>query len=168
MEGFELRHLWPTLEMLAEELNRSGLACRVERGGAGRCFRGARRFSDSGAPSGDVIYVLGPGDAARFPGGTRACVSTVPATGRAGCILCLNQTPEAVLDALLEIFERCRDMEARLDELIYRGGDLRELCELGAFMLDYPICIHDDWFVMIARSRELSEVMPPYYVMSSS
>ena len=168
MENRELKHLYPTLEMLAEELNRAGLACRVERGAGPRGFRGARRFSPHAMSGEDVLSVLGPEDVPRFRGSGRACVSTAPVESRGGCILCLNHPAEEVLDALLGIFERCRDMEARLDELVYRNADLRQLCELGADMLDNPICIHDDWFVMIARSSELSQVLPPDYVMSSS
>ena len=32
MESMELIHLYPTLEVVAEELNRAGMACRTERG----------------------------------------------------------------------------------------------------------------------------------------
>lgn len=168
MENLELKHLYPTLEMLAEELNRSGLTCRVERGAGTRGFRGARRFQSGADLPEDVICVLDARDAAGFRGSAHACVSAAPVPGRGGCILCLNHTAEELLDALLEIFERCREAEARMDELVYRNGDLRLLCELGASLLDNPICIHDDWFVMIARSSELAEVLPPDYVMSSS
>ena len=168
MENRELMHLYPSLGMLAEELNRAGLTCRVEREAGTRRFRGARRYAPGANPPEDVICVLGPGDAARFSGNPHACVSTAPLPGRGPCVLCLNRAPEEVLDALLAIFENCREMEARLDELVYRNGDMKQLCELGASLLDNPICIHDDWFVMVARSAELAEVMQPDYVMSSS
>ena len=168
MDDGALKHLHPTLEMLAEELNRMGLTCRVERPAGKQGFRGARRFAPGTPLPKDVICVLGPADAARFGDNVHACVSTVPLSGRGGCILCLNRAPEDVLDALLAIFDRCREMEGMLDELVYRNGDLRQLCELGAGLLDNPLCIHDDWFVMIARSSELTEVLPPDYVMSSS
>lgn len=168
MEERELKHLYPTLDMVAEELNRAGFPCRVVRGAGARRFRGARRFSTHGLPALDVLCVVDARDAAAFRGSDHACVSAVEVSGKGGCILCMNQAPEALLDALLEIFERCREMEARLDDLIYRNADPRQLCELGAELLENPICIHDDWFVMVARSSELAEVMPPDYVMSSS
>lgn len=168
MEERELKHLYPTLEMLAEELNLAGFTCRVARSAGQRRFRAARRFSGLGMPAPDVICVVGPGEAAAFRTGDNACVSTTPVQGKGGCILCMNRTPEALLDALLDIFERCREAEARMDGLVYRNADPRQLCELGADLLENPICIHDDWFVMVARSAELAEVMPPDYVMSSS
>ncbi len=168
MEERALKHLYPTLEMLAEELNLAGFTCRVARGAGERRFRGARRFSPQGLIAPDVICVVGPQDAPAFRGSDHTCVSATQVPGKGGCILCMNQTPEALLDALLDIFERCREMEARMDELVYRNADPRQLCELGAELLENPICIHDDWFVMVARSAELAEVMPPDYVMSSS
>ncbi len=168
MEERELKHLYPTLEMLAEELNLAGFKCRVARDAGEQRFRGARRFTGKGLPAQDVICVVGPQDVAAFRGSDHACVCTAQVPGKGGCILCMNQTPDALLDALLDIFERCREMEAQIDELTYRNADPRQLCELGAALLENPICIHDDWFVMVARSSELAEVMPPDYVMSSS
>ena len=168
MEERELKHLYPTLDMLAEELNQAGFTCRVAREAGARRFRGARQFSAEGQIAPDVICVVGPEDAAAFRGSDLACVSAIPVQGKGGCILCMNRTPQALLDALLDIFERCREMEARIDELVYRNAEPRQLCQLGAELLENPLCIHDDWFVMVARSSELSEVMPPDYVRSSS
>ena len=168
MEERELKHLYPTLDMLAEELNLAGFTCRIVRGAGERRFRGARRYSGKGLPAPEVVCVVGPEDAAAFRGSDHACVTAIPVQGKGGCILCMNRTPQALLDALMDIFERCREMEAQIDELVYRNADLRQLCELGATLLENPICIHDDWFVMVARSAELAEVMPPDYVMSSS
>ena len=168
MEGRVLRHLYPTLDMLAQELNLAGFACRVVRDGGDRRFRSARRFPAQGMAAEDVIYVVDDRDAPTFRGSALTCVCTTQVAGKGGCILSMHQTAEALLDALLEIFGRCRDMEERIDDLVYRNGDPRQLCELGADLLDNPICIHDDWFVMVARSSELAEVMPPDYVMSSS
>ena len=168
MEERELKHLYPTLEMLAEELNLAGFKCRVARDAGEKRFRGARRFTGKGLPAQDVICVVGPQDVAAFRASDHACVCAAQVPGKGGCIVCMNQTPDALLDALLDIFERCREMEAQIDELTYRNADPRQLCELGAALLENPICIHDDWFVMVARSSELAEVMPPDYVMSSS
>ena len=144
MEERELKHLYPTLEMLAEELNLAGFTRRVVREAGELRFRGARRVSGQGLPAQDVICVAGPEDAAILRGSDHACVTTTPVAGKGGCILCMNRTPEALLDALLDIFERCREMEVDIDGLVYRGADPRQLCELGAALLENPICIHDD------------------------
>ena len=112
MEERDLKHLYPTLDMLVEELNLAGFTCRVARSAGERRFRGVRRVSDQGLPPQDVICVAGPKDAATLRGSDHACVSPAPVPGKGGCILCMNRTPEALLDALLDIFERCREMEA--------------------------------------------------------
>ena len=167
MESMELIHLYPTLEAVAEELNRAGMACRTERGAGEVRFRDARRYTGRAEPAEDVLYVVSAEDAARFPA-DRACVSAAPVPGGGGRLLCPDRGAEDLLDALLELFGRCRDIEARVDALVYRNGDMRQLCELGAALLENPVCVHDDWFVMMARSAEFAQVMPPDYVMSSS
>ena len=166
MEEIRLLHMQPTLAIIAEELNRMGLDCR-QNGGDGRRFAGVRLFAPGQNTQEDQLYLLRPADAARFPAEERACICAAPVRGRAGSIRC--EAPEAqVLDAVLSLFDHFRAQEAQMDEVVYRNGDLRELAEVGAQMLDNPICIHDDWFVMIARSSELGEVMPPDYIMSSN
>ena len=59
MEERVLKHLYPTLEMLAEELNLAGFTCRVVREAGELRFRGARRVSGQGLPAQDVICVPG-------------------------------------------------------------------------------------------------------------
>ena len=166
MEAYRLMHMTPTLEMVAGELGRAGLPCALN-GGDGRRLTGVRVYAPGAAPQPEQLYLVRPADVARFPANACACVCAAPVGGRAGSILC--EAPEdRVLDALLSLFDRLRAQEAQLDDVVYRNGELRELVELGAELLDNPICVHDDWFVMIARSSELAEVLPPDYVMSSS
>ena len=168
MSKRELRHLYPTLKMVAEELNRTGLTCRVERDAKDTCFRAARRYSPGDPLSPNVLYVLSREEAQRVQDRSLHCVSPVPVGGEGGCLLCMNRTEEEILNALLTCFENCARMESELDDLIYANADLRLLCEYGAGLLENPICVHDDWFVMVARSSELPQVLPPDYVMSSS
>ena len=163
-----LKHMYPTLEMLGEALARAGIACRVCPGDVATGFSGARMYVGGAAARPDTLYVLRPGDAAAFPADRCAFVGCGAKPGRAGAILCPDCDPDRLLDQLLQVFDTCRRAEGRLDELVYRNAALSELCELGAELLDNPICIHDDWFVMIAKSSELQEVMPPDYIMTSS
>ena len=166
MANEELMHLWPTMAMLAEALTREGIACRGSAAGDA-ALRGARAFLPGRAAEPGVAYVLKPGDDPRFPG-DRQGAAFGPLTPAGALIRCPECPPEALLDALLAIFDACRDIEARLDGLVYRNAGLDALCELGASLMDNPICIHDDWFVMVAQSAELTEVMPPDYIMTSS
>ena len=163
-----LQHLYPTLPILAEALSRTGLMCKTAGKALEARLRGARMFTPGTALREDVLYVLRPADAARFPAGPYVCAVTEPSAAGAGRLLCLNRSADQVLDRLLEIFARYQDMEDRLDGLVFSNAGLQAVCELGAELLGNPLCVHDDWFVMAARSSELTEVLPPDYIMTSS
>ena len=168
MDTDALMHMNPTIDMLAEAISRAGIACKAYAGDEAAGFSGARMYVRGAEPDEHTIYVLRPADAAAFPIERFAWAGDGARPGRGGAIVCPGCDPDRLLDILLQAFDACRRAEARLDELVYRNAGLDALCELGAELLDNPICIHDDWFVMIAKSSELPEVMPPDYIMSSS
>lgn len=147
-----LLHMHPDMETILEELQREGIDCRLAGEGDGTRFVGVRRLRPGMALERGTLYMME--DGCGVPGGPR--------------ILCPGAGREALLDALMAMFQRFQAQERQLDELVYRNAGLRELCEAGAALLENPICIHDDWFVMIARSAELPEVLPPDYIMASS
>ena len=166
MDTSILIHMQPDLATIAEELARLGVDCRVAVDGGEARFTDARRYRYGIPMQADILYVVEAQDAARFPS-ANACVAPAP-IDCAGCVACPGADMGRVLDGLLCLFQRFHAQERALDELVYQNAGLRELCEAGAAMLENPICIHDDWFVMIARSQELSQVLPPDYIMSSS
>ena len=164
----QLLHLHPTLEMIAEALDHSGISCRT--GGISQQirYRSVCLFSRQERLLPNTLYLIEPQDAADFPVDRYAYVSNVPLPGNAEHLLCPGQDKDRLLGQLLQLFSQLQLYEQGLDELVYRNAPLQELCEYGAGMLDNPICIHDDWFIMVAMSRDLPAVMPPEYVMSSS
>lgn len=164
MAAETLRHMEPNLEMVAEMLRQAGIACRLH-GTDDNRFRGVRLYSGSVDPDARLLYLLRPEDAETFPF-ARACVCPVRVDG-APCLHCPGMDTAALLDRLNAIFARFQAWEQRLDELVYQNVTLAALCECGAEMLDNPLCVHDDWFVMVARSKELSDVLPPDTIMSS-
>lgn len=163
-----LLRLHPTLRMIGEEMKELGISCTLEGEENGANYRGARLFSRAAELTHDVIYVLRPGDHSDFPGDEYAFISIEWIPGEAEHLVCPGQTPEFLLEQLLELFFRLRQMEMEMDDLVFLESSLEKLCELGAQILENPICIHDDWFVMIAKSKELHIVLPPDYIMSSS
>ena len=160
-----LKHMEPDLEMVSEMLAQSGIACRLHGRMDGSRFTGARLYTGQVDPDARLLYVIRPEDAEGFPF-ARACVSPVRVDG-APCLHCPGMDVAALLDHLNALFDRFQRWEQRLDELVFQNITLAALCEAGAEMLQNPVCVHDDWFVMIARSRELSEVLPPDTIMSS-
>lgn len=165
MDTEKLKHMEPNLEMVAEALAAAGFACRIHGADGGDGYRGVRLFGGDADPSKRLLYLVRSGDAGRFPAGC-ACVSTVRVSG-VPCLFCPGADEIALLDALSALFDRYRKWEQRFDELVYQNVTLAALCEAGADILQNPVCVHDDWFVMIARSRELPDVLPPDTIMSS-
>ena len=165
MANDRLMHMEPNLEMLAEALAERGIECRVEGLADDARFRGAALFTGQADASARLIYLVRPEDAGRFPPGC-ACVCPARVAG-AACLRCPGADVFALMEALGALFDRLRLWEQRLDELVYQNVALAALCEAGAALLGNPVCVHDDWFVMIARSRELDKVLPPDTIMSS-
>ena len=160
-----LKHMEPDLEMVAEALTETGIACRACGMIDDTPLRGVRLFTGATDPAARLLYLVRPEDAHRFPVG-QPCVSPVAIEG-AACLHCPGADIAALLDSLNALFDRFQKWEQRLDELVYQNVTLAELCEAGADLLGNPVCVHDDWFVMVARSRELPEVLPPDTIMSS-
>ena len=165
MEELRLLHMHPTMEMIVDALTRDGLLCALGGERTDQTFSSAQLYEPGMALRPDCVYVLGGRDAG-FPVDDFAHVGPSPA-GKAAHIRC-DAPPETLLNRLLALLAGFQAQERALDELVFRNEDLQALCELGAKLLDNPICIHDDWFVMIAKSAELSRVMAPDYIMSSS
>lgn len=167
MDMTHLLHLLPTLEVIAEEFILTGCQCDVSLRTENAPLRGVRLFAGQSELQPDILYALRPGETG-FPTDSYAYICTTPIPGTANHLFCPVLTPEALLDKLMELFDRFRHQEAMIDQLAYHSASLQELCELGAQLLEKPVCIHDDWFIMIGMSREAAQIMAPEYLMTSS
>lgn len=165
MPDHQLMHLHPTLEILAEALSHSGISCSLIADPQNRQFRAARLFTGEPCRE-DVLYLLRPEDAPRFPADRCGWLCAEPLNGCG--ILCPDGDMPRILTCLSDIFLAFQDMELAMDDLLHRGADPRELCELGAELLDNPICIHDDWFIITAMSSDLPQIMSGELVQSSN
>lgn len=157
--------LLPTLPMIADALRRSGWECQMECREPDRSYRGIRLYHGQKDLQADVLYLLHPKET-RFPVNGCSYLSTVPHSGTADHLLCPECDHAEIMDRVLEIFSRFREWEDAIDLLTYRNAGLQELCELGAELLENPVCIHDDWFIMVAMSAGTRSVMPPEYIAS--
>lgn len=164
----ELLHLEPTLDVIAEEVEGIGLPCRRQGNHADTSWYQGVSFYQGGTPQNGILYLLQKGQEDTFPTDLAAYVSVVPVPGKAPHLFFPDQEETAVMTALLALFSRLQTWERQLDALVYRNATVQDLCELGAQILENPVCVHDDWFIMIAMSRELPKVMHPDYIMSSS
>lgn len=165
MDGERLVHMEPNLAMVAEALTSRGIECRLHMAKGDARFRGARLFTGDTQVEERILYLVRPEDVSRFPAGF-SCISAESIEGR-DCLVCPGMDAAALLDALNALFDRLKGWEQRFDELVYQNATLAAMCEAGAEILENPVCVHDDWFVMIARSSELADVLPPDTIMSS-
>ncbi len=168
MENMRVMRLQPTMRMIWEEMTDAGFDCILDGQIQERNYRCVRPYSPTAPLQRDVIYILDREAVSAFPTDVYAFVCDCPVSGGAEHISCQEGQLRAVLETLLDLFSRLQQMEMELDDLVFRGTSLDALCEVGAKMLGNPICIHDDWFVMIARSSRLPEVLPPDTILSSS
>ena len=160
-------HLFPTLSMVAECLTQSGWDCKSILSDPQQQYREIRLFHKKQVLKKDVLYLLRP-EEADFPTNEFSYITSGRIPGDANHLICPAFPDEVILDRILEVFSQFRDWEEELDQILYQDAGLQELCEAGAKILENPVWIHDDWFVMMAMSSELPQVMEPEYLMSSS
>lgn len=161
MESTSLIHMEPSLPMLAEAFPQGELRCSD----ANRFFRDVRLYTRGIRCDPQILYLVRQEDADGFPGETCAGVCAVPLTG--DCLIVPQTEMSRIFNTSMEVYDRCREQESRLDELVFQGCSLKELCEEAAELLGNPVYIHDDWFMMLAQSAQVEEFMPAEHPMSS-
>lgn len=167
MERFRPISLNPTLPMLSESLSEAGWNCQMFLSDSHQNYRGIRLYHRQPQLQKDVLYLLRPTETG-FPFDDYSYLCAAPLPGKANHLICPDQPDEVIMDQILEVFSLFRGWEESMDLLLYHGASLQELCELGAKLMENPICIHDDWFVMTAMTAEFSQIMEPEYLMSST
>ena len=167
METILPLRLQPTLPMLAEHLTQAGWQWQIHLSQEHQHYRGIRLYHRHTALCKDVLYLLRPEETG-FPADEYTYLSTVSHGGRGNHLICPGYPDEEIMDQILEIFSLFQSWESDIDLLLYRGASLQELCDLGARLLQKPVCFHDDWFVMMAMSQDIPRIMEPEYLMSST
>lgn len=160
-----LRYL-PTMDMIADALNQMGICCQHAAWDQTKTYAGVRTYCGQKELREDLLYILS-GREAGFPTDTYAYITTADCPGKADHLLCAGCDVETLLDRLLSYFDSCKDIQFQIDQLIFRGAGLQELCCLGEKLLGNPVCIHDDWFIMTAMSPGVQAIISPEYVSTS-
>lgn len=151
--------LYLTLPVLEEELKILGLhvAGRIRDGSIG--YSGVRRYR--GQPlRPDILYLLTPQTAAGFPVHQVPYIAVGSVPGKADHLCCPIEELPALEEGLQDLFDLMQSFANRINNLIYQGASLDALCELGEQILDNPVWIHDNWFLIIGRSPSSGTVMP--------
>lgn len=151
--------LLPSMAMLTEEFE---TACwEIEfMDKDEKTYYGIRKYCGQSLQP-DMIYLLDPAYADEFPTDKYAYISSAVIPGNAEHICCPGKSSDQILDFLLDIFDRCLYQETRINQLVYNDATLTDLCDLAEELVENPVCIHDDWFVLIAKSRLAETLIPP-------
>lgn len=166
MDMSKLILLLPTMEIIEEAFQLAGWSCISFISAPDQLYRNVRLYTGSQPLHKDVLYTLRPGETG-FPTDEYAYICSTPLEGKANHIFCPDAKAELLLDFLLELYSRFQQSELAIDQLSYRGANLQELCQLGEDLLENPVCIHDDWFILIGLSQQALPLMAPEFVMSS-
>ena len=166
MDTMRLLRLMPTMPMIVEAFLEAGWECSSEIREPQKTYRGIRLYHGQQNLQPDVLYLLRPGET-EFPVGEFSYLSAAPIEGTANHFSCPGRKDEKILDFVLELFSQFQQWEQMIDQLTYRKEGIQELCQLGARLLENPVCIHDEWFMMVAMSQEMENVMAPEYITSS-
>lgn len=167
MELTRLMRLNPTMDMVAEELEDGHWECQRIIPFPEKKYRGVLPYTGQARLDEHILYLVGPELAERFPGGEYSCVSTRRVPGQGNRLCCPGRTDQQLLQSLLELFCRLQEQEAQFNQLVFSGGSLDALCQLGQELTGNAVCIHDDWFVMIAMSDGATRIMPPEHISDS-
>lgn len=162
-----LLQLLPTLEMIAEAFTSAGREWQGRLGNTHKTYRGVRMYRPGLALQPDLLYIV-DSNQTDFPADTHSYIAAGLVPGEAEHLCVSGGFREEILEFLLDLFSRFQTQQIKIDELVYGNASLQELCALGSELLENPVFIHDDWFVMIATSPDIDHVMVPEYVADSA
>lgn len=167
MDLKNLMRLIPTADMVARELEDNGISCQLHVPHPELSYRAFFPYTGQPRLEPDILYLVMPEYEHSFPRDGFSCVCTRNLATRENRICCPGRTHGELMQRLGELYCRLADQEARLNQLVFSGGSLDELCQLGQELTGCPVCIHDDWFILIAMSDGSTSIMPPEQVDSS-
>ena len=166
MDGIDILRIRPNMAVLEESFTEAGWECQAQIREPRQSYRGIRLYHGQSDLKPDVLYLLRPEERS-FPTDAFSYICAESKPGTANHLICPGWPDEQIMDFILELFSQFQQWEQMIDQLVFRKNGLQELCQLGARLLDNPVCIHDDWFMVIAMSQDVEQTMPPEYYSSS-
>lgn len=151
--------LFPTMPVLAEELMVLGFPITSHIFDGTGHYSGVRHYRGQPLRE-DLLYLLTEEWAERFPKDQAVYVALGEIHGLGDHLTCPPELEGQVADALQDIFEQFQDAANRINGLIYQGATLDDLCNLGENLLNNPVAIHDNWFLILAQSHSADVIMP--------
>lgn len=113
-------------------------------------LRGFELYNAQTEFSDDIIYVLAKGKAKGFPIDKYPYISTDNVFGLAPHIRSVKLGETELINAMINIFERYRQFESEINDIVINNGSLNDLCMAGSKFFKNPMYIHDRMFAVIA------------------
>lgn len=167
MNPHNLLRFLPNLRMIAEDFEDRNWKCQATVRDETVHYRSVRIFTGQQNLEKDIIYLLPSQFIDAFPRDEYAFVCMEPISGSANHIYIPVQDPALILETLLGLFDRYYKQEDSINQLFFQEAPLSELCTLAEAITGNPFYIHDDWFIITAKSPGLLDVMPPEQISSS-
>lgn len=166
METLTLKQFRPTLQMLSEELNLLNVRHQLFATVPEREYKGVRPFSRYMTLQKDYLYLVSRENAESFPVNHFDYICTEWLPGQMNHIFCPDISGEQLMALLLDVFRWYQDQETKMDHLVFAECNLTDLCNLAEKSFGNPVCIHDDWFMVIAVSSGMDRIMKLDYSRS--
>lgn len=123
------------------------------------CLRCCQVYYGQATLRQDVLYLIPEGMGGSFPVDSFRYVAWDDLSGKAPHIRGLCRPIYEVLNEIASIFQRYRDFEFQLGEIVTSGGSLTDLCRAGSSFFQNPIYIHDNMFSVIAMSSKVEGML---------
>lgn len=107
----------------------------------------------------DTLYLIPEGEEAGFPTDRYCYATTGNLRGSAPHIRNVRCPFARMLNLVITVFQRYRDFERDLSNVISSGGSLVQLCRVGSKFLGNPVYIHDNLFAVLAESSHVDGML---------
>lgn len=148
-----------SMRMIADPLEEMLWDFTLETAGDTPCLRCCQVYCGQKDLRQDVLYLIPEGIAGNFPVDVFRYLAWDDLPGKAPHICGLRRPAYEVLNEIVSIFQRYRDFESQLNQIVTSGGTLTDLCRAGSAFFQNPIYIHDNMFSVIALSSKVEGML---------
>ena len=128
-----------SMRMIADPLEEMLWDFTLETAGDTPCLRCCQVYCGQKDLRQDVLYLIPEGMAGSFPVDVFRYLAWDDLPGGAPHICGLHRPVYEVLNEIVSIFQRYRDFESQLNQIVTSGGTLPDLCRAGSAFFQNPI-----------------------------
>lgn len=148
-----------SIQMIADPLDELLWEFTLETAGDAPCLRCCQVYCGQTNLRQEILYLIPEGMGQDFPVDTHRYVACDDLSGAAPHIRSLRRPIYEVLNEIVSIFQKYRDFESQLNQIVTGGGTLTDLCRAGSAFFQNPIYIHDNMFSVIALSSKVEGML---------